>query len=34
MKLIEWVLYLIIIFGTLTLICIGMTYIGNGIMQF
>lgn len=34
MKLIEWVLYLIMLFGTLTLICIGLAYIGNGILQF
>lgn len=29
MKLIEWVIYLIILFSTLTLICIGLAYIGR-----
>lgn len=34
MKLIEWVIYLILIFGLLTLISFGLVNIGSKIIQF
>ena len=34
MKLIEWVIYLILILGVLALICMGLVSIGNGIVRF
>jgi hypothetical protein len=34
MKLIEWVIYIILIFGVLILISLGMISIRNGILQF
>lgn len=34
MKLVEWVIYLILIFGLLTLISLGIINIRNGILQF
>lgn len=34
MKLIEWIFYLILIFGVLALICMGLVSIRNGVVNF